>query len=602
MNTYSPYIDFTCTQWHAFRQGTPLTLSEEELSGLRGQNETVCLREVEEVYLPLSRLLNLYVAATQELYHVTSGFLGHPAPKVPYVIGVTGSVGVGKSMTSRILKALLARWPNHPHESHLTHENDRWVAHYYVNAGPTLQITVIDLKITGDGENNPAFIRLAHQLPIHVGQKFSSIKYQLAKHKLSELAAQQGYLSAIIRQSQVRIDLEREQVKIIIHMDTGSRFYFGEVNFSKTTFSDEFLQRFLSFNRGDTYSLLKLRELQQTLSSSNFFDHIEIVPEVEKAIKNKEQTVPITVNLVPSKGKQYIFGAGYGTDTGARGILGIKLRHLTPTGHHLQTLFKTSRIESSVAANYVIPGSNPITDKYTLSLTVDKQHHKPGHSQSVKFIESYTTMLKNWKQTLAFNALYDRSSPRNEPKRFNFLLYPTVDWLRIVSDNQLKPKNGSRIGLTLLGASRSVLSSINFFQVYAHIKLIRTLGHNNRFILRGKLGYTEVQDLSKLPLSLRFYAGGAQSIRGYGYKSIGSGRQLITGSVEYQRRLFRNWYGTVFYDAGNVSSRFTEPLKQGAGVGVMWLTPIGAVELTVAKALSRRDQPLLLQFSMGPEL
>lgn len=96
------------------RGATPLTLDENDLERLRGINVSLSLHEVEEVYLPLSRLLNLYVAASQELYRVSDVFLGRPASKVPYVIGIGGSVAVGKSTTARVLRELLARWPNHP--------------------------------------------------------------------------------------------------------------------------------------------------------------------------------------------------------------------------------------------------------------------------------------------------------------------------------------------------------------------------------------------------------------------------------------------------------------------------------------------------------
>lgn len=110
----SPFLEFPRQHWRKFRFDTPLTLTEADLSRLRGQNQPVSLLEVEDIYLPLSRLLNLYVSATQELYKVTTQFLGHPEPKVPYLIGIAGSVAVGKSTTSRILEALLSRWPNHP--------------------------------------------------------------------------------------------------------------------------------------------------------------------------------------------------------------------------------------------------------------------------------------------------------------------------------------------------------------------------------------------------------------------------------------------------------------------------------------------------------
>lgn len=110
----SPYIDLTREEWSRLRDSTPLTLTEDDLAKLRGINELVSLREVEDVYLPLSRLLNLYVDATQKLHKVTHTFLGNSTEKVPYVIGVAGSVAVGKSTAARVLQALLARWPNHP--------------------------------------------------------------------------------------------------------------------------------------------------------------------------------------------------------------------------------------------------------------------------------------------------------------------------------------------------------------------------------------------------------------------------------------------------------------------------------------------------------
>jgi type I pantothenate kinase len=122
----SPWVQLPRRDWAALRSATPLTLSEEDLDHLRGLNEQVSLAEVAEVYLPLSRLLNLYVAATQELHRATDTFLGSLAAKVPFVIGIAGSVAVGKSTTSRILQALLARWPDHPEVALVTTDGFLW--------------------------------------------------------------------------------------------------------------------------------------------------------------------------------------------------------------------------------------------------------------------------------------------------------------------------------------------------------------------------------------------------------------------------------------------------------------------------------------------
>ena len=114
MPEISPFQVFSREEWARLRADTPMTLDELDIEQLSGINERLSMLEVEEIYLPLSRLLNLHVAASQELHAVTSRFLGKKNGKMPFILGLAGSVAVGKSTTARVLQALLARWPNHP--------------------------------------------------------------------------------------------------------------------------------------------------------------------------------------------------------------------------------------------------------------------------------------------------------------------------------------------------------------------------------------------------------------------------------------------------------------------------------------------------------
>lgn len=120
MTQYSPYITFEKEEWSKLKNNVPMTLSQEKVENLKGINESLTMEEVSNIYLPLSRLLNLYTRGSQQLHSVTDTFLGKSTRKTPFVIGVAGSVAVGKSTISRIIQALLSEWPDHPNVDILT--------------------------------------------------------------------------------------------------------------------------------------------------------------------------------------------------------------------------------------------------------------------------------------------------------------------------------------------------------------------------------------------------------------------------------------------------------------------------------------------------
>ncbi len=178
VESYSSYIDFSRGEWGKLRASTPMMLSEEELIELRGINEDISLDEVADIYLPLSRLLNFHVGATQGLFQVVNKFLEKPLTKVPYVIGIAGSVAVGKSTTARILQALLSLWPNHPRVDRITTDGFLYPNHILEQRG------IMDRKGFPESYNLPRLIRFvsdvkAGRSPI-TAPFYSHLKHDIA--------------------------------------------------------------------------------------------------------------------------------------------------------------------------------------------------------------------------------------------------------------------------------------------------------------------------------------------------------------------------------------------------------------------------------------
>ena len=158
------------------------------------------------------------------------------------------------------------------------------------------------------------------------------------------------------------------------------------------------------------------------------------------------------------------------------------------------------------------------------------------------------------------------------------------------------------VNINIQGASKYLVATNSFFQSEVDAKYIKTISKRMQLILHAILGFTEINDIDNLPLSLQFYTGGTQSIRGFGYNDIGPGRNLAVGSVELRHKIVGDWYLAAFFDAGNANNDLFVKPNQGVGGGIVWRTSIGALEVTYAKAVSLPGTPGRIQFSMGAEL
>ena len=196
-----------------------------------------------------------------------------------------------------------------------------------------------------------------------------------------------------------------------------------------------------------------------------------------------------------------------------------------------------------------------------------------------------------------------------EDYRYATLLYPSIRAEYIDADDRLYPRRALAGTLMLRGAIEGVGSDSTFAQVHATARWIRALGADNRLLLRGELGHTFTDDLFEMPLSLRFFAGGDRSVRGYGWRDIGprvgdfatGGKNVVTTSVEFERYFTRDWGGAVFVDAGDAFDDNPE-MHYGVGVGVRWRSPVGPVRVDIARGLTGPEGGFTLHFNIGADL
>ncbi len=534
-------------------------------------------------------------------------------------------------LSAAAIRALHARAPGEiravlePHgyyrarvHSELTHGEDGYYARYRVEPGEALRIGVLDVRVTGDGLTDPPIAALLADFPLRPGDVFEHERYETAKSRLTRLGAERGYLDATLTRHTVEVDLTAYTARVALHYDTGPRYRFGEVRFEPGHgLAPPLLARYVPFRPGEPYDGEQLAELRRGLIDSDYFQSIEITPQRELAV---EREVPIVVKLVPRPPNKYTFGLGYGTDTGVRGRAGWERRQLNEAGHRLATELNASQVRSDVTARYLIPVRDPRTDQLSFNIGAIAEYPDTSDSRRISAGVAYTHAgglwrltegrIAGWRSTYGLSYERERWQTGEESGRTNLLL-PNASWLYLDTDNRLVTTRGWRTQLDVRGANSGLVSDVTFGQARAQAKLIESLGARGRGTARLDLGGTWIEDFATLPSSLRFYAGGDQSVRGYAYNSLGptdangdvtGGPYLLVGSLEYEHRLLARWGVAAFFDAGNALDDFSGPYYRGAGIGARWKSPVGLIRLDLAWALTPPERPWRVHFVIGPDL
>ena len=481
----------------------------------------------------------------------------------------------------------------------LRHKDGVWVGFFNVDLGAPLEVTDIAVNVIGPGELDAKVQAAINDFPLKKYDRLQTAVYEVGKADLLERVQERGFIKALYSQSDIKIDMKSYQATITLTIETGERYYFGDINYKQTAYSPVFLNRIKFFNQGEAFSNARLQAFQQEMEGSGYFKQVDVVPDLDHIAHH---SVPLNVNLFPPKSQLYSAGIGYGTFTGPRLIGKAQFPRVTDTGQYFNSELKLSSVLSGLAAKYFIPGRNPLRDKYVLGVGFQQFSPKNGKSDSGNLSASYLTKWgKHWRASATLNFLVEHYEVLNQPSLRRHFLYPSLNIIDLKTDNVVNPTSGKTINLTLQGAADQMFSSTGFIQSEIQGKYLFSPTANSRVVFRGDVGYTVVEKLKNLPLTLRFFAGGINSIRGYPDSSIGPSRYLYEGSAEYRHRVWDQLYGAVFYDVGTATDSFGTPLNVGTGVGAVYESVVGPIKLYVAKAISKHNKPYSIEFAVGAE-
>lgn len=472
-----------------------------------------------------------------------------------------------------------------------------WLGKYQIELGPILRVAKTAFTFTGAGHADPNVLALTKTPQLQNNHVFSPLAYRQFKQEAINHLVSNGYLSAQFTHTAVSIDPRQNTANVTLQLNTGAQHDFGPTVFKGNLLDTAFLRQYVQYQQGDPFDSDQLFILQSTLMNTHYFRTVHIEP---GKINDAQRQIPITIHVAPKKAKQYSAGIGYSSDLGLSGLLGADFRRITRSGHHLSARLNLSRNLGYMTATYVMPGRQPAIDQYIFNATIQRSKLVSGVSRNAIFSASLLSALPHqWQRTLSMIFLYEKSYPIGKKSYASKLVYPSLDWVNMRSNHEIDPDVASRFRLNILGSPKLLGSNISFFQARTNIQFIRPLGHKNLIMAKLGLGSSLVNNLSELPLSLQFFTGGAQSLRGYAYNSIGPGTHLRTLTLELRHRIRTHWYLTAFTDMGMAANSLNIPMKRSAGIGTVWISPVGGLEFSLAKPVNIPNAKWRLQFSIS---
>ncbi|OCH11443.1 MULTISPECIES: autotransporter assembly complex family protein [unclassified Aliivibrio] len=478
-----------------------------------------------------------------------------------------------------------------------------------VDPGEPVYIYVSDILITGEAENDVDFIRAVESSGLNLGQVLNHGNYESLKSTLQNLALRKGYFDGDFSLNKLEVAPGRHQAMVRLHYDSGQRYSFGASTIEGSQIEERRVRSIIPFKEGDPYLASQIGELNQSLSNTGWFSSVYVEPNLESVGVNRE--LPMKIHLEPQVRNQLETSIGYSTDVGVRGKIRWKKPWLNEAGHSFDSAISISKPEQEATVSYKIPLEQVLKDYYIVKYGLKNVDNRDTDSlESNLAFERHWVFDSGWHRTIYTRFLYEEFTQGIQDGSA-WLVLPGMSFSKSRTRGGTMPMWGDKKAFTIEVTDQALTSDAKLLRLQAQGAIIRSIGQNHRGVARADLGAMYTDNFYKLPPSIRFFAGGDNSIRGYGYEEVSpkdsdgfltGGQFMATSSLEYQYRVVGNWWLATFVDYGDAWIE-TPDWKMGAGLGIRWASPVGPVRLDFAWGFDAEPgDEFKIHFTLGPEI
>lgn len=483
-----------------------------------------------------------------------------------------------------------------------------------VQAGPAVVLQDANIQLIGDASSDRGFRQ--PDFPLSQGQRFVHADYENFKQAVADRALERGYFDSRWLVHRVELNLQTNQANVYLAFQSGSRYRYGEVNFqeveggSLTALNQKQIDQLMTFKAGDPISSRELFNLQNDLIQTGYFRDVQVSFRRDQA---EDFKIPVDVIVDSRLPSRISLGAGFTTDVGPR-VLAEWQRHLfNEKGHGIEAKTEFSMVRQSGELRYRMPWKHPLHDR--LEFAIGAQQDVIDDTETLQTIVSMQRVIApkaGWQQTYGVRVVDERFERDSGEKGAETLVAPYLAYSRLRSRGGVDPSRGSRLLFQAETANRAFLSSVDYVSVRAGVRWLNTFQDRHMLLLRADAGAIFSPEFDRVPPSVRFYAGGDNSVRGFDFRSISprnddgdtvGGQYLLTGSVEYNWRWRPTWRPAVFVDAGSAFTDTNEVSPAiGVGVGMRWISPVGPVRFDLANGISEPGKPFRIHLTLGAAL